>query len=237
MASSVERTLKIAQVPQGALKAWTVLDVGAGTGFWIDFWLAKQAQRIVGIDLTSASVQHLMSQYPQLEFEQRNIADPVDDSQHDVYDIISAMSVLHHIPSQSQWEQALINLGCMLKPGGYVLIMDPILRYRWWGAPFDEGSTGRPRTVAEHVTIMARSGVRLKVLAPTVVLLANPVDTKWRLEFRLLDYWWRLFTRIARRERLMQSGGWLVYAFDRILCRLNYMPSSKVMLFQKDNPR
>lgn len=143
------------------------------------------------------------------------------------------MSILHHIPSQQRWEQALVNLGRMLKPGGYMLIMDPILRYRWWGRPFDRSSKGRPRTIAEHLSVLEQTGVTLRLMIPTVVILANPVDTKWKLEFRLLEQWWSLFYRVAFRGWLMRSCCWFVYALDRLLCGLNYMPSSKVLFCRK----
>jgi len=233
MADSIDRGLRRLCFSQDALRQSSVLDVGSGTGFWIEFWLAKGAQQITGIDLTAESVFHLAQKYPQLEFQQRDVADPIDSGTLKDFDVISAMSVLHHIPSQQRWEQALVNLGRMLKPGGYLLIMDPILRYRWWGKPFDRSSKGYPRTIAEHVSMLEQTGVTLQLMLPTVAILANPVDTKWKLEFRLLEQWWSLFYRVAFRERLMRSSCWLVYALDRLLCRLNYMPSSKVMFCRK----
>jgi 2-polyprenyl-3-methyl-5-hydroxy-6-metoxy-1,4-benzoquinol methylase len=233
MVNSVDRGLRRVGVFKKTLSESLILDVGSGTGFWIDFWLAKGAQQIFGIDLTCKSISSLSQKYPQLKFEQRDIADPIDSWTLNTFDVISAMSVLHHILSQERWEQALVNLCCVLKPGGYMLIMDPILRYRWWGKPFSKSSPGRPRTVAEHQSVLKGRGISILVVIPTVAILANPVDTRRRVEFRALEQWWNLFCRVASRERPMRNIWRPVYALDRLLCRLSYMPSSKIILCRK----
>jgi SAM-dependent methyltransferase len=233
MVNSVDRGLRRLGLCKKTLGESSILDVGSGTGFWIDFWLSKGAQQIFGIDLTSKSVSSLSQKYPQLKFEQRDIAAPIDSWTMDAFDVISAMSVLHHIPSQERWEQALVNLCCVLKPGGYMLIMDPILRYQWWGKPYSRSSTGRPRTIAEHQSVLKGRGLSILVVIPTVAILANPIDTKRKVEFRMLEQWWNLFCRVAARERAMRNSCWLVYVLDRLLCKLSYMPSSKIMLCRK----
>lgn len=234
MADSVERGLRRLHISENAWCNSSVLDVGSGTGFWIEFWMAKGVQRLIGMDLTAKSVSSLAQRYPQLTFQQRDIADPLDTSLFNSFDLISAMSILHHIPSQPRWERALINLGRMLKSGGYLLIMDPILKHQWWGKPFDSSSTGRPRTIVEHKIVLDHAGVVIKFVIPTVVILANPVDARWKLEYQLLAYWWRQFSRIAARDWLMSRCCSFVYALDRLLCRLNYMPSSKVLVCHRE---
>ncbi len=233
MSSSVDRALRLAGVTQSHFSTSSVLDVGSGVGYWIEYWLAKGVEHLKGVDLTSASVSHLAQRYPKLDFEQRDIADPADADAHNAFDLISAMSILNHIPSQERWEQALVNLGNLLKPGGLIFIMDPILKYRWWGEPFDSTNNGRPRTIAEHTAILGKTGVTVELVTPTITLLANPVDTKSKLEFRLLERWWHLFSRVAADEYLMSNVCGPVYGADRLLARLNYMPSSKIIVGRK----
>ena len=233
MQNSMDRGLKRLRHSRQTLSRSSVLDAGCGTGFWIDFWKAKGVKEIVGMDLTHASISHLSKRYPKLNFERRDISKPIDTRWVHAFDIISAMSILHHIPSQDEWRQALLNLGRMLKPGGYLVIMDPILKYRWWGKPFASDSTGRPRTLSEHLTILGETGVTLHSLIPTVVILANPVDTKGKLEFRFLERWWSFLYQVASRERWMRNTSWLFYSLDRLFFRLNYMPTSKIMFCQK----
>jgi len=234
MAGSVNRGLGRLGLCRASLSKSSILDVGSGTGFWIDFWLTKGGRKIFGIDLTAQSVSILSKKYPTLKFEQRDIADPMGRSASDGFDLISAMSILHHIPSQQGWKQVLLNLGCVLKPGGSLLIMDPILRYQWWGKPFSRTSPGRPRTIVEYHSVLKESGVRVLAVIPTVTILANPVDTRWKVEFQMLGQWWNLFCRLASKEGTMRTSGWLIYLLDRFLCQLNYMQSSKLLLCRKD---
>lgn len=233
MVSSVNRGLKRLGICYATLSESSILDVGSGTGLWIHFWLAKGAQHIVGIDLSFKSVSTLSQKYPQLKFEQRDVADPIEDWALNCFDLISAMSVLHHIVPQTRWEQAVRNLCCLLKPGGYLIIMDPILRYQWWGKPFSESSPGHPHTIAEHQSVLREAGIFILAIIPTVAILANPVDTRRKAEFRVLEQWWNLFCHIASRECLMKSSWWLVYAMDRLISKLGYMPSSKIILCRK----
>ena len=234
MADSVDRGLNRLGMVPASFEAANIIDVGSGTGFWVGFWLGKGTRQILGIDLTPGSITSLRHKYPQLEFQQRDVAGLLPADFSGKFDIVSAMSVLHHIPEQQRWENALWNLGHALKPGGYLLLMDPVLRYKWWGKPFDDTSNGFPRTLSEHLAILEPLGVKLKLAIPTIVILANPVDTKSKLEFQLLKLWWLLFSRVARREPVMKRTAWFVYSIDRLLCKSNYMPSSKTLFYQKD---
>jgi SAM-dependent methyltransferase len=233
MADSVERGLKRLVPSTDVFGPASILDVGSGTGFWIEFWLAKGTQQITGMDLTAKSVRALEQRYPQLTFYQKDIGEPIQPDMIAAFDFVSAMSIVHHIPSQQRWEQALANLGDAVRPGGFLLLMDPILRYKWWGPPFNDSSNGFPRTIAEHMRVLNQKGVNLEFVTPTITLLANPVDTKSKLEFRLLGKWWALFSRIAQREQATRRIGGLVYAMDRLLSNLNYMPTSKILFCRK----
>lgn len=235
MADSIERGLQRLELAPGLFQTANIFDVGSGTGFWIEFWLAKGAEQIMGVDLTAGSIASLKNRYPKLKFQQHDIADPLPADFSGKFDLVSAMSILHHIPTPQRWENALLNLGYALKPGGYLLLMDPILRYKWWGEPFNDASNGFPRTISEHLVVLESVGVKLKFVTPTVVILANPVDTKSKLEFQLLTRWWSAFSHVARRELVMKKCCWLVYSIDRLLYKFNYMPTSKILFCQKES--
>jgi ubiquinone/menaquinone biosynthesis C-methylase UbiE len=40
-----------------------VLEVGSGTGIWIDFWRERGAQEVAGVDLTNVAVERLTTRY------------------------------------------------------------------------------------------------------------------------------------------------------------------------------
>ncbi len=74
-----------------------ILDIGTGTGFFIDFWKQKNPSTITGYDLTEVSIK---------------------------YDIISIFDVLYHIVEDKKFERALKNLAKLSKPGAVLIITD-----------------------------------------------------------------------------------------------------------------
>lgn len=233
MVDSVERGLERWALAPGWLEKAEVLDVGSGVGFWIDFWMRRGAGGITGIDLTQPSVQRLGAKYPSARFHQADAAEPRPEW-NARFDMISAMSILNHIAVQSRWTQALLNLGAMLRPGGRLIVMDPILNHSWKGKPFDPAMHGRARLVSEHAEVLARQGVRIDFVLPTAVLLANPVDARSRAGYRALELGWSVTHRIARREWSMRAARPALYALDRWLARRQVMPSSKLLFCSKE---
>jgi SAM-dependent methyltransferase len=228
MADSVERGLDRWGVRPEALSGAQVLDVGSGVGFWIDFWQRKGARSITGIDLTQASAERLAERFPQLSFSQGDIAEPRPEWD-GRFDLISAMSILHHIPSAQRWTAALANLGRMLKPGGRLIVMDPILNHPWWGRPASSTDIGLVHSVDEHRAVLATTGTAVEFVLPTSVLLSNPMDASTPGRLRVAQAWWSAMHRIGRRAALMRVAGPPIYAADRWLSRRGMMPSSKIL--------
>jgi SAM-dependent methyltransferase len=232
MADSVERGLDRWGLGPEQLRDAQVLDVGSGVGFWIDFWLARGARSISGIDLTQASAERLAERFPQLSFSRGDIADPRPEWD-GRFDVISAMSIVHHIPSQERWQAAVVNLGRMLKPGGRLLLMDPILTHPWWGKEIEASDNGRARSLDEHRAALAQTGTSVEFVLPTSVLLSNPMDASSPARFRVAQAWWSAMHRLARRPALMRAAGPPIYAADRWLSRRGLMPSSKILFCRR----
>jgi ubiquinone/menaquinone biosynthesis C-methylase UbiE len=96
------------------------LEVGCGNGS-ISVWLAGQFApdgRAVAVDLDLSLVDvHL----PNLEFTKADImAGPVQPGS---FDLVTARAVLHHV---SDVEKAIDNLIASLRPGGAILLIEPI---------------------------------------------------------------------------------------------------------------
>src|SRR5262245_1706679 len=75
-----------------------VLDVGAGTGFYVDRWLARKAS-VTGVDLTEVSVRNLRERFPAARFIQADIGAPLGPPLADeigTFDVVSAFDVLFH---------------------------------------------------------------------------------------------------------------------------------------------
>lgn len=209
-----------------------VLDVGSGTGVWIDFWRRQGARRIAGIDLTAASVATLRKLHPGVEMHVGDVADGVPGGP---YDAISAMSVLLHVTDDARWRRALANLEAVLAPGGFIVLVEPLVVHRWWGPPFgpESNSVARPRAVWDAA--LDEAGLRLDAVRPATVLLANPADTRHAVSFRALERYWRALSLVVgRRERLGAALGTPIELLDRPLRRaMPHGPTAKVLVLRR----
>ncbi len=74
-----------------------ILDIGSGTGFYLDRWKSLGAVNITGSDFTEKSVAELRAKYPDCGILNMDIGGTIDESLAGGFDIISAMDVLFHI--------------------------------------------------------------------------------------------------------------------------------------------
>jgi len=97
-----------------------ILDVGCGTGFFVDFYFKRGAKEITGIDITKTSISMLKEKYPAYNFYVADISDlnyPV--KLKEKFDIINAFDVLYHITDDSKFEMAMHNISSLCAGGSY----------------------------------------------------------------------------------------------------------------------
>lgn len=231
MERSVEMALKDAGV---ASPPQRVLDIGSGTGVWIEFWRRMGATEITGVDLTSVSVKRLQSKWPEHSFLQADVGDRhtvLPDDQ----DIISAMSVLLHIVDDDRFRQSFHNLAAALRPGGTLALIEPVVVHRWWGPPFGAQASSKARPLEVYRSALNDAGLELQLLLPATVLLANVIDTRTALAFRALTLYWDLLMRgVGPRDRPGVAIAALLRPLDRLAVRLAKTgPSAKVLLARR----
>lgn len=211
-----------------------VLDVGSGTGIWIDFWSRRGAEQIVGVDLAEAAVRRLRVKYPQHEFLQLDIGDG-DASLPAEMDAVSAMSVLLHITDEARFERALETLLGCVGPNGVLTLTEPVVVHRWWGEPFGARSNSRARPLASYTRVLDRAGFEIVELRPVSCLLTNVIDTRSPRTFHLLERYWELLSRVVgRRERVGSVVGGLLRPLDLLATELvSAGPSSKVIVARR----
>ncbi len=207
------------------------LDVGCGTGVWVDFWHQLSVSRVTGLDLTKASVSRLRKTRPADEFLQLDIGEPgmnLDQR----FDAISAMSVLLHIVEPERFSAAVANLARHLAPGGVLFMIEPLVVNRWWGQEFGPTSNSRIRTVSDWADVLATHGLEIVDLRPITFLLANPIDARTPRELRLWSKYWSYILRfVGQRERVGSIAGRLLELLDRPLRRtLRPGPSAKLIV-------
>lgn len=151
------------------LEGKSAIDVGSGNGFFIDFIRTHGAIKIVGLDITQASVNYLSNIFKDCKFYQADIAD-INLSIPGEFDFLTAISVLFHIIDDQKFHQAIQNIGKLIIPGGYGVLSDtfspslinlvPHVRFR-------------SRSVYEHE--LRQAGLKILDRMPMYYLLNRPI--------------------------------------------------------------
>ena len=102
-----------------------ILDVGPGTGHWIDFYgRILEAKMIVGVDFSAVSVKRLKKRYSDdrsIRIFQGNIANH-EPSWRRAFDIVNAIGVMFHIVDDEKWLRAIANICSYLAERGVAII-------------------------------------------------------------------------------------------------------------------
>jgi SAM-dependent methyltransferase len=142
-------------------KTQRVLDVGCGTGFFVEYYLERGA-RVTGLDLTDASVARLSARFPQARFIRADVADqPVGEE----FDLVNVFDVFFHITEDPRWEAAMAHVARGVAPGGLLVYTDV------FAPPSKLAAHNRTRPLERHQALLERLGLRVESLAPTHVLL------------------------------------------------------------------
>ena len=137
-----------------------VLDIGCGTGFFVQWYLDKGA-KVTGIDITDVSIRTLSDRFRKASFLKSDIT-ATQFMSPKKFDIINIWDVIYHQVEDARFAQAIANIAATCKPGCMVLITDK------FGSEIDEH-------VVEHVKfrcmdtynkIMPKMGFRLLSLHP-----------------------------------------------------------------------
>ncbi|HXV17051.1 MAG TPA: class I SAM-dependent methyltransferase [Gemmatimonadaceae bacterium] len=108
----------LAWIAELGLNNPVILDLGCSTG-WLSIQLSRFG-RVVGTDISDASISEARQRYPNIEFECANFMEP--DDRKELFDIVVAVDVMSCVSDQSAFIERIRQL---LRPGGYVYIATP----------------------------------------------------------------------------------------------------------------
>lgn len=213
----------------GDMSNMRVLDVGSGTGMYVELWKSAGAAGVVASDFSEVAVDNLHSRFPADEVVQLDITDlersGLSDRQ---FDIVSAMDMLFHIVDDDAYERAIGNLVGLLKPGGYLVFTENFLR---GATQRGEHQVSRSALVTE--SLLSSSGATPVTRRPTFVLMNTPVDS----DSRVLHFWWRhLGATVRRGPRFANLLGGAVYGVESCVVRVGHYrgPSTKLAIWRKE---
>ena len=206
----------------------SVFDVGAGTGYWVDWWLTRGVRRVEGCDLVADAVTRLNERYGQAGCRFR-VADITDSAGlgSDRYDLVNCQNVLLHVTDDDLFRRALANVASLVAPGGALVLTEPILLYPEYEIAFDPEKHSRSRPLAAYRDPLTAAGLTLVAVEGATVLAANPIEAGSPAAYARSRRWWRSVSR--RSKRRPDGVGWLgrlIYHLDPMVLRAGAAPSA-----------
>jgi SAM-dependent methyltransferase len=209
----------------GLRKGFAALDIGCGTGFFIDRWLRLGATSLMGMDLTEVAVTRLRASFPSVRFVQGDVSETAA-RPGDNFDAISMIDVLFHIVDEDRYAAALRNIHGMLGSNGHFVFSEFFLH----GQP----SIGRhhvSRTLAHIEDGLGKAGFAIISRKPMHVLMNQPLDTRSAMPKAVWD---RFTGALEDHEWLGTAAGALLYPIDSALVRiLRESPTTEIMVCKK----
>jgi SAM-dependent methyltransferase len=204
----------------------SVLDIGSGTGFYIDLWESSGARSITGIDITQTVIDQLRRRFADYTFIEMDISDQLDTLDGHQFDYVSAFDILFHITDDHRLTQAVANIYQLVKPGGYFFFSDVFLH-----RATQRSTHYVARSLAEIEKQLAQAGFEIVERRPFLMWMNAPIDS----DSRWLHTYWKLLRQIVKRSELL---GYLIgacqYPIETLAVRLmKESPTSEIMICRR----
>jgi SAM-dependent methyltransferase len=190
----------------------TAIDVGAGSGFYINQWRELGIEQVRGCDIAKPALERLRREYPEVEFTQLDIGDAPQALPDWRANAISAFDVMFHIVDDARFKRALQNMFSLLEPGGLLFLTDNLI-----SGPTQRNEHHVSRSRGEIEGALRSAGFEILGSRPSFVLMNEPVDRPHPLHLRA----WSLLTRVLRRQpRLGNVLGALLFPLELLAVRV-----------------
>jgi SAM-dependent methyltransferase len=220
-----------------ALQGARILELGFGTGFYLDLWQAMGAAQVSGYDIAEIAVEEAGRRFnlPGWSLQRGDIGSelPLGEAAGRC-DLATAFDVLFHLVEERAWLNALDNLQRALKPGGHAILFDKF-QTRESGV-----SHVRRRTLAAYREALQARGLQIVEIRPIFFFMNSPTDLTGPRKLLAKTAWSLVKTpyKLGRPLGLGDLvGGWmgaLLYGPELLLSRLcRGGPSTKLLLARK----
>jgi SAM-dependent methyltransferase len=181
-----------------------LLDIGTGTGFWVEYFLNKEVSSIVGVDISSLAIENLQKNYGKDNL--RFICGDVGNSDFNMnkdFSLIVAMDVLYHIVDNKKFETAIRNISCSLRPGGYFIFSDIM-------SNTNDEMRPQPhvcfRNIKQYNEQLENLGIDIIEISPMYFLLHPPLDIKNKVVGELLHiFYYNVTLPLTRNPPILPS--------------------------------
>ena len=203
-----------------------VLDIGSGTGFYVDRWTEIRVRSITGSDITDTAVSRLSQRYPAYRFERFDVGSGEAPFEDRSFGAVSAFDVLFHIVDDDRYETAVRTIHRLLRPGGHFLLSDNFLHGKELRTP-----TQVSRSLDRIESVLDAAGFEVVTRRPALSLMNYPVDS----DSRVRQLGWTAISRIARTsEATAWATGALLYPFEvGLATRTRESPTTELMICRR----
>ena len=223
-----------------AKRGGRMLEVGVGTGYWVPMW-KRLGYKVDGCDLIQAAVDRVQRSHPDGTFWQADVSSPEgilprgghQDNQG--YDLVTATEVLLHVTKDDDFLRALGNVAAAVKPGGFLLLVEPALTIKKKHKPYDPKLSSRARVLRSYRKPLRGLGMTFVTVEATTVLAGNPIEYSSKRKGNLYWKWWLAVSSTKKHPARARFIGPAMYALDGILMRTHEAPTSKILLFRRPN--
>lgn len=227
---------------QKELREFSFLDVGAGTGYWSSFVFDIFSHDFIvnatALDISMEALDILNKQFSNIELVNEDLSKVAPDKFLESYDLVFSCYCLHHLVNHDDFVNALRFTGNSVKKGGFLLIMDPILKMPYSKYDTLDFNSFRGNGIPRHLylidDILGKVGLQRTLICPAVSFILNEnIEAPGPVAYFLMNGMWKILCKFYRSEKLVQIfGGSLKYA-DEILKRFSLSFSSSICIYQK----
>lgn len=212
-----------------SLSGKKAIDIGSGTGFWIEALNEKGAAPITGVDLTEVAVKSLKTTFPYADFVQGDIGEQTLPAgvTAGAYELVTCIDVLFHVVDDARFEKAIANIASLLKSGGYFIFSDLFLT---------NNRTVRGRHQVMHseeflLSLFKKYDLEVVDRGPFLYLSNAPLNTKsWFVKW----YWFMIHNTVRFFTPLGYIAGPITYWLEKFFIKkAKASPTSQIAILRK----
>jgi len=205
-----------------------ILEVGSGTGAYLDFWKQQGASSLIGLDLSAAAIRFISERYPEYRFMQRDVT--VAGLAADCgtgFDLVTALDVLYHVVDDRLLAAALGNIHAVLRPGGILAVHDQFLHRET-----EHHDYIRWRSLADWERALDAAGFDIIGRWPIFCLMIQPTDVAPSPAGAFMHRLWAWTNRCIHRAPALM--GRVLFVADSLLGTvLREGPSMELLLARR----
>lgn len=205
-----------------------VLEIGAGTGVYVDLWKRLGVASITGLDISQAATDFLRTRHPEFSFMKRDATEPGlrADCGGD-FDLATALDVMYHVVDDARLEAALRNVAEVLRPGGMLVLHDQFLH-----RPSESHGYIRWRSLSDWGRLLEAAGFEVVARVPIFFGMIQTNDCSSTRSAACMDALWKHMQPLI--YRWPGALGAVAYSVDSVLGSwLREGPSMELMLTRR----